>query len=268
MTRKTANPDMSDPRIRKIFKEAADIAKSMPPGLQEAAFNRALDVLLGELHDTTAARGGEDEAPEERERLLGIPGAGLFLEKSVAAFNVAAGTLGIGELDADEVADVLEEKLGPHIRQSVIGRAFESADSVVETACNGADAVFRMFGGEAGEDDEAGTAGTASPRAPNSSGKKSAPRTKASGGKKKATARKKPPVKPTASRSVAGIVFDLAKKGFFTSARTASQVAFYLNRKGLEITVREVTPILMRLIQAGLLSRTRSASGEYVYERA
>ena len=36
------------PDLKEIFKQAADIAQQVPENMQEAAFNRALNVLLGE----------------------------------------------------------------------------------------------------------------------------------------------------------------------------------------------------------------------------
>lgn len=262
---------MADPKIRKIFKEAAEIAKGMPQGLQESAFNRALDVLLGNGRPNRAQDGAGDDngEAEVRGRLLGIPGAGMLLDTSVAAFNLAANRLGISEIDADELADVIEDTLGPHVRQSVVGRAFEGSGNVVDTARSGASAVFRAFGGASNSDDDDDDDDEDAPK-PRSAAKKGAARGKKSAAKKKSAPKKKPKAdtKRTAARGVAGTVINLVTKGFFTSARTATQVVFYLNRKGIEITVRELTPILMRLIQDGLLSRSRGAGGEYVYEKA
>lgn len=37
---------MSDKRLKGIFEEAAELARTMPPDLREAAFNRAVDALM------------------------------------------------------------------------------------------------------------------------------------------------------------------------------------------------------------------------------
>lgn len=44
-----------------------------------------------------------------------------------------------------------------------------------------------------------------------------------------------------------------------------TQVVIYVNRMGFDFTARELTPVLLRLIQAGLLTRSRNPDGQYRY---
>jgi len=44
--------------LKEIFKQAADIAKQVPANMQEAAFNRALDALMGNTPVAMTQKGG------------------------------------------------------------------------------------------------------------------------------------------------------------------------------------------------------------------
>ena len=144
---------MADARMKKAFQEAAEIAQGVPEALREAAFNRALDVLLG------PNRAPKDEAgpvPEEfdeeavheemaRRKILGIPGSGFVLEKSVAALNLAAARLGMDEMSAEQIAGALEENFGVHVSQGVVARALEQADSVVAKVRLGGETLYQVI---------------------------------------------------------------------------------------------------------------------------
>jgi hypothetical protein len=142
---------MADARMKKAFQEAAEIAQGVPEPFREAAFNRALDVLLGQGKQASAPR--EEEAWEEemasaegsRRKILGIPGSGFVLEKSVAALNLAAARLGLEEMSAEQVADALEENFGVHVSQGMVARALEQADSVVAKARLGGETLYRVI---------------------------------------------------------------------------------------------------------------------------
>lgn len=247
---------MPDPDIKRIFKEAAEIAKGLPRGLQEAAFNRALDVLL-----SGSSTDAEEQDADVARRLFAIPGSRALLDTSVAAINMVADRLGIEELDADEVADFIEEKLGPHLNEGVVGRALDGADEVLRTLA-GANPL-NTFLHESDREGKASSRGRTQHKA-------NAAKTKA--GKKDTKKRRKGPASNKTERATTGgitqLIINLVRKGFFTSARTAAQVALHLNRQGFNFTVYQLTPVLVRLLQAGLLRRTTGPGGQYAYEKA
>ena len=94
---------MADTRLKRMFQEAAEIAEGMPEALRETAFNRALDLLMGK--DAPGMEAGGEAAGQRR--ILGIPGSGAVLEKSVAALNLAAARLGQMSLIATDLIDHL-----------------------------------------------------------------------------------------------------------------------------------------------------------------
>lgn len=144
---------MVDARMKKAFQEAAEIAQGVPESLREAAFNRALDVLLGKESPSRAGAVEEDieidaETVHEeltRRKILGIPGSGFVLEKSVAALNMAAARLGMEEMSAEQIADTLEENFGVHVSHGVVAKALEQADSVVTKVREGGETLYRVI---------------------------------------------------------------------------------------------------------------------------
>ncbi|MFP4502161.1 MAG: hypothetical protein ACLFTT_14260 [Candidatus Hydrogenedentota bacterium] len=191
---------MNDAKLKRAFREAAEIAEGMPESLREAAFNRALDEILGEQGGAAHLRGSgagaaEDEAEEtaahEAQRgIRGIPGMSFVLEKSVAALNLAGSHLGLEEMSAEQVADTLEERFGVHVNEGVVARALESADSVVTTVRRGGETLYRVIHPEE-------TAGPEAPR-PTARSKVKPGSQQGAGarGKAKAQAKSKPQTKP------------------------------------------------------------------------
>lgn len=274
---------MADPNMKKLFKDAAELAKGLPEHLQEAAFNRALDMFLGrESAAGGAAKGAapRQAAPPPERPVLGLKNAGRVLRGSVAAFNAATGKVGLGKLDADVIADALEDHIGP-LNEGVVGKAIEGADVVVGTVYDRSAALANLlFPGsgdeepeEEEEDDEEDDNPVFRNGSPGRGGRKSSakkrPAAKSGGrGRKAAPAAGKAKAnreKPKGA-GLTRLVTELIALGFFAPARTATQVALYLNRKGIEITARELMPILLRLIQNGLLSQ--DAHGRFTQEKA
>jgi hypothetical protein len=104
---------MDDQRLKDAFKRAAEIAKSVPRGLQEVAFNRALDSLLPaaapQAVQTTpaqrvrrphtkaveASRTQDKPKPKQRKRKGGRPGPKAAVEALLdAGYFSQAKTIG------------------------------------------------------------------------------------------------------------------------------------------------------------------------------
>jgi len=216
---------MSDRRLKRIFKEAAELAKSVPEEFREVAFSRAVDVLVAR----DAVRDVESES--EPEHVKGS--TEKILAASIDAIGQAAGRVGVGGLSADEIGTLLEQRFGITADNDVIARVLKTSDSIVDRVSGSGTTLFHLLRASAPKDNGEGEpeveVNTEQPR----------------------------PYK---------ILTDLVAKGFFNTSRTVRDVAMYLQRKGFEITSRELTPVMLRLIQAGLLHRVKNAQGRYEYK--
>src|SRR5690606_3593944 len=123
---------MANEELKKAFEEAAEIAKIVPKELQEAAFRRALDELLGVRSGTsqpsgrpspsrTQRKGKEkqeatEEDPDGLERVIDttkhpqIFDAKRVLEKSLLLLRAANDDYGVDGLTAPEIASILTNK--------------------------------------------------------------------------------------------------------------------------------------------------------------
>ncbi len=220
---------MANRKVKKKFKEAAEIAKSVPKEFQEAAFNRALDMLL--------ENGVEPESI--RARLLGIASPEAVIDRSVEVLRFTARSLGREAMTATQIAAALNAQYGLSVSKEIVARTLTTAGGAVNTVRRGGDTLFKAAASEAG------TTGTPAKRSAskNSSGKKAANE-----------------VRP------GEVLTDLAAMGFFTTARTATDVALYFQKLGLGFTQRQIAPILGRMLAEGELERSRNEDGEYEYQ--
>jgi hypothetical protein len=139
---------MADARLKALFKRAAEIADQVPEDFQEAAFHRALDVLIG--NDTTreAQSYAEfiDEAAEEAKSAgLTKAAAKLILDKSFDVLNLATGVLGVEALTADQVANVLNDGYGMVVDNEMVSRTLNNADGLVSRVRHGGDTLYRII---------------------------------------------------------------------------------------------------------------------------
>lgn len=239
---------MADRRMKRMFKEAADIAKSVPPEFREAAFNRALDMLSGNTRTNGSANAQQAEPqPAKRGFLGGVPD--FVLDRCMDAVSFATGRLGRDAVSADEVAEILTERFGIPATRDMVVRAMMAAGQMVVTVRDGGRVLYRVVRPEAEEE--------APPPPPPKRAKK-----RQATAKGKATAKKK---RKNGDASPTQIVSDLIALGFFTTARTTTDVIVYLEKKGMELTARQLAPVLLRLMKAGLLGRKRTTEGEYEY---
>lgn len=189
---------MADTRLKRMFQEAAEIAEGMPEALRETAFNRALDLLMGK--DAPGMEAGGEAAGQRR--ILGIPGSGAVLEKSVAALNLATARLGLEAMSAEQIADTIEERFGVHVSEGVVARVLEGADNVVAKVRSGGETLYRIIRPVDVQDMEddleppAGKKPPAKPKAKAGAAKGSTAKSKARGTGARAGVKKKSARKP------------------------------------------------------------------------
>ena len=257
---------MAHKKLKGIFKEAAAIAKVVPEELREAAFNRALDRLMGEEGRNAGKRRRVDEEPSAPKRPFERPFSALaetahvetILEKSVEVLNLATGTLGIEAMTAEQIAEMLDEKFGIVTSNEMVARVLENTDGLVRRVREGGGAVYRLIRPVPAKKRTAGKRKTASKaktkaRAKGKTRAKAAGRAKAGGDDGES------------GQDGAQLLLGLAGKGFLATARTTGEIILFLQRKGFEITARELTPLLIRLLKAGLLARDGTGRGRYKY---
>src|SRR5437867_3515817 len=119
---------MAEERLAKAFKQAAAIAKQMPKHLQEAAFNRALDQLLGNPTTEESAvipiarrlrskqTGTEDKEAEgllekiDRTRYPDVGATNRVADRALKVLQLANDDHGVDGLSAQKIAEILTNK--------------------------------------------------------------------------------------------------------------------------------------------------------------
>lgn len=125
---------MADRHIKKKFKQAAEIARTVPKDFQEAAFNRALDLLL-DANDSAAAR--------PREGLLAAAPAEV-LDRSMDALQFAARTLNRDSLTAQQIAALVAAQFGLAVSKEVVALALAGAGSAVRIVRSGGVTLYKL----------------------------------------------------------------------------------------------------------------------------
>jgi hypothetical protein len=268
-------------RLKDAFKRAAEIASVVPEAMQDAAFNRALDQILGEKHPASGRDGRQapgksnaTEAPPDRaQRVIDgvnrtaypeIASATKVLDRALAVLRLAARDFDIDGLTAPEIARVLTEKFRLRTSRQAVTEALRSAHIMVDTVKSGRTTTYRIM--QAGEDhldreasqDEPSTAPPA-PRRRRKAARKTQERDATSSQKVGQT-------KTRRRRGPKSALEELVGEGFFSEARTINDAQEQLrHKKGLTFTLQDLAPAFVRLLREGQLDRDRNDSGLYEY---
>ncbi len=250
--------NVADKKLKSIFKQAAEIAQGVPEELQEIAFNRALDKLMGDTKSKAGAKKKVhivDAEIVDDEDETGF--TETILNRSLDAMNFAAERFGLEGMSVEQITDLLDERFGINTSAEVVGRVLEGADTIVGRVRGHGGTLYRLVipGAKAPKKSTAKKSSKAKA--------KTKAKTKA---KAKSKAAKRAPKKADASAGLVGMIIDLIGAGFFATARTVGDIMLYLQRKGLEYTAAELTSVLVRLLSKGLLTRQRTTTGDYEYE--
>ncbi len=162
-----ARPQSLDPEaLKDAFKRAAEIAAVVPASMQEAAFHRALDQILGGdgepgAQTTVARRQGRsartaatDETPDSAKQLIdginrtaypGIASATKVLDRALAVLELAKRDFDIDGLTAPQIAKVLTEKFRLRTSRQAVTQALAPEHSMVDTRTRGRTTVYRIM---------------------------------------------------------------------------------------------------------------------------
>lgn len=288
---RSSNPE----DLKAAFKEAAEIAAVVPESMQEAAFHRALDQILGAsaqgaeaTKDSTRRRpAGVKKSPEEaqtadaaaqlidginRTAYPEIAAASKVLDRALAVLRLASRDFGIDGLTAPEIAKVLTEKFRQRTTRQAVTQALSAAHTMADTGRRGRTTVYRIM--QPGEDylDAGGSKSqpTERPARQSRRGRRRQPK----GGQSAGTSRTKTKARTAATPRTRGarrrgpktVVGELIDEGFFRQPKTMAETQEQLrHKKGMRYTLQDLSPTFVRLLREGRLDRDRNDSGQYEY---
>ena len=282
------------PDLKELFKQASEIAQQVPENMQEAAFNRAIDLLTGDTSrqapaapvsqaptrkKKTSQKSRSEKTPEPANDLLksidstqhpGITAASKILDRSLMILQIAYTDHGVDGLAPSEIAEILTDKFRVNTRSAAVSNALGEATNLVNRVPDGAGYRYKIMG--PGEEYLAhmGETGTELPwtkkktkRAKKRTKKKvekNAKKTGAKGSKKTASQGR---IGPKAA------VTSLIESGYFSTARTGPEVQAYIKAKrGFNFGTDQLRVAMLRLVRDQKLNREENPDGRYEYKKS
>ena len=281
-------------RLTELFKQAAEIAKQVPASMQEAAFNRALDLLTGteaprssmkqeigaKRPRRAAAPEGSQPVPERAEVLLAsidstkypaVLSASKVLDRSLMVLRIAHKDHEVDGLTANDLSKILTDKFRLSTTPAAVRMALGSAPNLVNRVPEGRSFVYRIMAPGEGylkkiEESDAAKGAPKVGRSRSPKSKKSVSREKSPG---KATTKSNSGRRRSGRRGPGALIKKLAAEGFFKEKRTVADITKHAaNNTAHSYTTSELTPSLGRAIRSGILKREKNDEGLYEYAEA
>lgn len=269
-----------------LFKEAAEIAASVPESMQQAAFNRALDLLLQQRGVSAPEVRREQPKPQSRrgrppgeggriDRLMetldrtrypGVMGATKVLDRALLVLG-AAREHEVDGLTAHEIGSILTDKFRVTTKDSAVRMALGKAGDKVDRTRSGSAFVYRLMApGEAYLQSLGSAPGTPTPtvgRRPRRSRRRaSKPAPAKAGGSDEARPRRSDG-RPGPKTVVEGLI----GTGFFSDGRTMAAIQEHVEKaQGRRYKATDLSPALVRLLREKKLTREKNAEGQYEYK--
>lgn len=284
---------MSD--LEQTFAKAAAIAKKVPQNLQEAAFNRALDALLGAQGKAKGASGnsrgrsqrrgpGKEELGSsgllgeiDRTKYPDVGATGRVADQALKILQLAREDHNVDGLTAAEITEILTQKFRLPTKVAAVRMALErESDNVDVRSGSGGRHIFRIMApgdaylsrlrsGQMSANALKPRAGKSKPATKNKLRSKKESHTKEA----KSTASPKAMSKSSGRPGPKAAITKLVDSGFFTSPRTISEIQENLKHKrGNAYSVMELAPALVRCVRDDSLTRERNDAGQYEYSQA
>jgi len=296
---------MASDDLKDIFKNAADIAKQVPKHLQEAAFNRALDVLLskqssdgqgppkssnqkkatpnkkkGTVDRTRSAPQEEKIDSIDRTAYPDLSKAPRVLDRALILLAACHNDYGVDGLSAPKIAEVLTNKFRLKTSRRAVSFALDAASTYVDRTKSGRSVIYRIMAPGldyvAAEKWKSTTASKSqkqsrskSPNKPSSTKSQVNSKTgKKVKTKKKTIATRKGAGSATSRLGPMTALKLLIDKGFFNTERTIVDIIEHLDkRKGYRFKPNELSTQLLRLVRRDVLLREKQGeSGQYEYK--
>lgn len=293
----------TDNDLQSLFRRAAEIAKVVPESMQEAAFHRALDSLMG--HPSSAAQRPTPPTPRRAKVVQGtapsnasatgdsdVDAAEVLLQEMdrtahpevLAATNVRDRSLlllraardqhDIDGLTSAEIAKVLTEKFRIKTTDAAARMGLDRAADLVHRVTRGQANVYRIMvpGERYLEQLATGEGAPKPPRGRTSRAKK--------GGRKPGQSNGSPSKEQEGSTGTAGrkarakngrpgpkgALETLIEEGFFREAQSIGSIIEHLtHNRAIRYKTQDIAPTLTRLLREGKLVRARNADNQYEY---
>lgn len=281
MTQKTV------PDLKELFKQASEIAKQVPENMQEAAFNRALDMLTGESNKEQPEKDIPDskkiikkknrkfselEQKDDGHELItkidstqhpGVTSATKVLDRALMILQIALQDHAIDGLTPSEIAHILTDKFRVRTDNNSVNMGLGRATNLVDRIHVGKGYKYRiMEPGEKylahlNEGDSKALKKSATPiKSKQSNRKKSS---------KKAKGKTAPTKRNTGPKAA---IINLIKGGYFEKGRTGPELKTYLKcKKGHDFGIDQLNLAMLRLVRDEQLERTENQNGKYEYKK-
>jgi len=286
---------MEENDLKKLFKKAAEIANTVPDALQQAAFTRALDVLMEQtnsasgkstphLHDnigrkpgrpTTQEQQAHDENSDPIARLLlsmdrtsypQILNSPRVLERSLALLRAARDDFNTDGLGCAAIAKILTEKFRLRATRQAVQQALDPAGDKVDrvTSSKGKIHYRIMLPGERYLDSPESM--DHSKKVNKRRGAKAKPKTQDTNQHKEPKSAKPKPASP--QKGLKSILLKLVGEGYFNEPKRIGVVREHLqHKKGYNIKITTLSPYFTRMLRDNILDRTSASDGQYEYKR-
>ncbi len=304
--RGTAVGKQTVPDLKELFRQAAEIAQQVPETMQEAAFNRALELLVGGVPQREPAGAAQSRpsagiASESKlqgqgssgdllqridsTRHPGVRSTTKVLDRSLMVLQIALQDHSVDGLTPVEIARILTDKFRVATTRQAVGMALKDASHLVDRVGEGRGYRYRIMGpGEeylAHLERNDGYVGNDQPVAI----------TKKRGGRKSRKARvrsgtssqharasktadagtaKKIQSKRTSSTAIGpkAAIVSLVEQGFFATPKSGPEVQEYLKKKrGFDLGTDQLRLAMLRLVRDGVLERDENNEGQYEYKK-
>lgn len=281
----------ADPQ-KDLFKRAAEIASVVPEPMQDAAFQRALDMLQEEEAGHSSRRSSPKRSQRtstetsidskvgstkpddvliegiDRTKHTEVADEPKVLERALHILKIAHDEFGIDGLSANEIARVLTEKFRIRTTRQRVNQVLDSATTLVDRASGAGrrGARYRIMApGErhlAKPRDEGKDRTDTTSRKSTSQPRRAARKQAKSKGPSATSQRRRRSVGPRAA--IDGLLSD----GYLDEPRTIGDVRDYLeSKKGRTFKVTDISPTLTRMLRDGSLDREKTEAGQYEYQR-
>lgn len=284
------------PDLKELFKQAAEIAQQVPESMQEAAFNRAIDLLTGTVQTASSPTGKPDTKKQKTEpkkekgkgkqydspvdELLtlidstqhpGVTSTTKVLDRSLMVLQIALKDHNIDGLMPSDIARILTEKFRISTTLHSVGMALSKASNLVNRVPQGQGYAYKIMApGEEylthlGEEHE-------KPPSKTSVAPKKRKRVVKDKGqenikKPKKTTKGKATPKTTVGPKAA--INTLVESGYFSKGRTGPEVQSHLkNKRGFNFGIHQIRLAMLRLVRNEVLERDSNAEKQYEYKKS
>jgi len=269
---------MNKDDLKDLFGQAADIAESVPKDLREAAFNRALDALLGTPKTNNPSRTGRRQKAKVKQDVDGvtvllseldrtkypeIASTPRVLERALFLLRAVRDNHGVDGLGASQIATVLTDKFRMRTSRQAVTQALDAAGDKVDKKIRGNKATYHLM--QPGyEYLEKGDFSTNTPQRKTtqiSKQKNAAPQ-----GEIKETAKGEKRRRGSSRPGPGAMLKTLVESGFFSERRSIVDIKQYCEKElAHNYALNELSTPLRRAVHNGLLKREQNSDGQYEY---